>query len=889
MNKTLLCFFVLSLCLFVSVNSVRADVFPSYVRVTQEASSDSFDGSFADGTGAAIRFLLNDAADSVVVKIIPAAGGAAVKTFVLTNATAGDTLIIWNGSSDTGPTVPAPVDDYLIELTAYAAGVSSYTVFFNDYPAIYTRGVAPVTNPALRMFGWIYSVSNGGYVTGAARHSADGAQWGDTFGDAFLTTTGQALGPGNLRYGTIVDEDGYVWVARYDPDELYRFHVDTLNVTRVDSSETIAFNRLIGLDVVGTGSSKVLYLTGRDYIARMAIGDASTFTGTLDTIVIADTSVMGSGSDIWLWSAVVSEQGYMYVSFQDTPDSAWRGVSMYDLNTMTGPMTFADTVWTHFFTDGDPVTLALWDGPTSAIDDDILYLSMDRAGAAVDTSGIYELTNLSLSNSPTVKLIWEDYENNASSYRSTVGLDVVGNLIYFENSNEHTTLISPPNGANSYTYTFIDTIGVTGTGVLVGTLLNIAVAREDLDSDYVPDRLGDTVRVIGVVNSVNFQTSNVSYGLQDATGGITLFYRGQVGTPIKFGDLVQVTGFIDQYAGLTEITPFDSVTNVMVLDTAQTITAPELTIGEFLADPEKYESMRIKLSVAAPLFDAADWPAAGSDGYLDIWDGVDELLMRIDKDTEIDGSTMPTFPVELYGTTTQYDASPPPADVGYQIQPSYITDFVGPIQTPPLAYFELLTPTDGDIVVLHDVAQVVSFSWRPAIDFNGDVLKYNWTPIGFPSGLSDNLGADTVKTMTGADLLAYLGSADWVTFKWTVQAMDTPPPVSNTDTSTVTVVRGRIQGVADDISIPKEFYLRQNYPNPFNPSTTISYGLPNGVHVRLDVFNVLGQKVSTLVDTEQHPGRYRVIFNSGRVASGVYFYILTAGDRVFKKKMLILK
>ncbi len=145
-------------------------------------------------------------------------------------------------------------------------------------------------------------------------------------------------------------------------------------------------------------------------------------------------------------------------------------------------------------------------------------------------------------------------------------------------------------------------------------------------------------------------------------------------------------------------------------------------------------------------------------------------------------------------------------------------------------------------------------------------------------------------TLTGADMLSFLGAADSVTFEWTVQAKDPAnAPVTNMDTSTVTVVRGVISGIADDASIPTVFYLRQNYPNPFNPSTTISYGLPEAAHVRLDVYSILGQKVVTLVDEEQNPGRYRVQFHAGRYASGVYFYILTAGENIFKKKMLLIK
>lgn len=89
--------------------------------------------------------------------------------------------------------------------------------------------------------------------------------------------------------------------------------------------------------------------------------------------------------------------------------------------------------------------------------------------------------------------------------------------------------------------------------------------------------------------------------------------------------------------------------------------------------------------------------------------------------------------------------------------------------------------------------------------------------------------------------------------------------------------------------IPKTFYLNQNYPNPFNPATTIEFGLPKQVHVQIAVYNVLGQRVTTLVDEVLKAGSHRINFNGNRLASGVYFYVMHAGDKVFKHKMLFMK
>ncbi|MFQ6127020.1 MAG: T9SS type A sorting domain-containing protein [Candidatus Heimdallarchaeota archaeon] len=85
------------------------------------------------------------------------------------------------------------------------------------------------------------------------------------------------------------------------------------------------------------------------------------------------------------------------------------------------------------------------------------------------------------------------------------------------------------------------------------------------------------------------------------------------------------------------------------------------------------------------------------------------------------------------------------------------------------------------------------------------------------------------------------------------------------------------------------FVLKQNYPNPFNPTTMISYQLPKGVHVGLSLYNLLGQKVRTLVDEFQLTGCYSIKFEADGLVSGLYFCRLRAGDFVETKRMLLLK
>ncbi|MGB6649525.1 MAG: N-acetylmuramoyl-L-alanine amidase [Bacteroidota bacterium] len=89
--------------------------------------------------------------------------------------------------------------------------------------------------------------------------------------------------------------------------------------------------------------------------------------------------------------------------------------------------------------------------------------------------------------------------------------------------------------------------------------------------------------------------------------------------------------------------------------------------------------------------------------------------------------------------------------------------------------------------------------------------------------------------------------------------------------------------------VPLVYSLEQNYPNPFNPTTTIRYQLPLRSHVTLKVFGVLGDEIATLVDDVQEAGRSSVHFDATGLATGVYFYRLTAGTYVETRKMMIVK
>ena len=98
-----------------------------------------------------------------------------------------------------------------------------------------------------------------------------------------------------------------------------------------------------------------------------------------------------------------------------------------------------------------------------------------------------------------------------------------------------------------------------------------------------------------------------------------------------------------------------------------------------------------------------------------------------------------------------------------------------------------------------------------------------------------------------------------------------------------------IDDADDPGSLPTEYSLTQNYPNPFNPATRIEYAVPKAGHIRLEVFNVLGQLVSTPLDGPSPAGVHQLEFDGSALPSGIYFYRLTHDEGTMTRKMVLVK
>jgi len=171
----------------------------------------------------------------------------------------------------------------------------------------------------------------------------------------------------------------------------------------------------------------------------------------------------------------------------------------------------------------------------------------------------------------------------------------------------------------------------------------------------------------------------------------------------------------------------------------------------------------------------------------------------------------------------------------------------------------------------------VFFAWRnQLVLIDRYSFEYDVDPL-FPSPVVDSTLTDTT---------TIIRQLEWGQYWWRVRAHNASGWGPYSLTRVLTMGQTGVEEVSET---PTEFSLSLNYPNPFNPSTTIAYALPRDSYVKLEVFNLLGERVSTLRDGLQDAGYHSVTFNAKGLPSGIYFYRLNAGDFVETKKLVLMR
>jgi hypothetical protein len=382
--------------------------------------------------------------------------------------------------------------------------------------------------------------------------------------------------------------------------------------------------------------------------------------------------------------------------------------------------------------------------------------------------------------------------------------------------------------------------------------------------DLVPDRLGDTVTVQAMVISPNYQTTNHSYYISDGTAGITTFMAGTTTPELDLGDIGLVTGVIGQFNGLTQLQPLGEESFVFISAGNPVPDPPVLTLAQYKANPEMYEGSLVGFMNLSMV--GGTWPASGS-ATIQVSDGVDTVDLRIDSDTDIDGSPEPVWPVDIIGLGSQYDSSSP-YDGGYQIIPRYYADDFLPAGSLPVELTSFSASIVGNSIVLE---------WKTATETNNMGFEIEratndkvWQVIGFVDGYGTTAESKSY-TYTDTEV------GELINYYYRLKQIDLDGSYSYSAEIEITA------------EMPTSFQLSQNFPNPFNPTTNIRFTLPEASNVQLKVFNALGEEVANLTSDLFEAGVHNIAFDASNLISGVYFYKLEANNFVQVRKMMLLK
>ena len=208
---------------------------------------------------------------------------------------------------------------------------------------------------------------------------------------------------------------------------------------------------------------------------------------------------------------------------------------------------------------------------------------------------------------------------------------------------------------------------------------------------------------------------------------------------------------------------------------------------------------------------------------------------------------------------------------------------------------EIIAPSDGAVA-----DSTTYFAWLITTDPDSfDAVTYSIqidddpqfnSPEIDQSGLGSGLLLDDAYAIRLGDLMGFDNLVQGTTYYWRVRSDDLYGLSSDWTDGTnyfFFLVRTGVNG--DQDRLPDRFFISQNYPNPFNARTTIEYGLPEAARVTVEVYNLLGRKVETLVNQHQQAGYHQITWDASEVSSGVYFYKIQAREFIEIRKMLLLK
>jgi hypothetical protein len=161
----------------------------------------------------------------------------------------------------------------------------------------------------------------------------------------------------------------------------------------------------------------------------------------------------------------------------------------------------------------------------------------------------------------------------------------------------------------------------------------------------------------------------------------------------------------------------------------------------------------------------------------------------------------------------------------------------------------------------------------PHLDSVATTIDFNTPPLNPGDTLITSVHVTALQNDGTANVQIQVGTTRNPTVRTTIDFVATTIPTA----------------VEDENVTVENYYLGQNYPNPFNPSTKINYGIEKAGEVEITVYNILGNKISTLVNGVKSAGNHSVSFNASNLSSGIYFYKIVTNEFVQTRKMILEK
>ncbi len=392
-----------------------------------------------------------------------------------------------------------------------------------------------------------------------------------------------------------------------------------------------------------------------------------------------------------------------------------------------------------------------------------------------------------------------------------------------------------------------------------------------------------------VIYNGDYVNDNLSVYLRTHPSVDWLTLSGEIEGSLTFGE----SGVVSVIADASGLLPGEYPALITVASNAQ---------------PLEYIPINLTVMGNLPPVAEDDYYTVAEDDTLSV--GVEEGVLANDSDNEGDPLVVEILEEPAAGDLTlQEDGSfiyIPEADFygednfSYTVSDSSQSDIAQAIITvesenDPPGDFEILSPVLDTIIVItaENLRDSLAFQWSESENVDGDEILYSLTNIEGLDFLEEFTEMDSTQLVIANEELAALMYDDMVSGLWNVSA-DDGEFIVLADNGPFALTIDKTSMSVEAASVPTEYALHQNYPNPFNPVTTIVFDLPEATDVQIEIFNVLGQRVRTLVNRSYQPGSYRLQWDGrsdSRAAapSGMYVCRIQAGDYIQERKLLLMK